>query len=163
MSKSVTVFLKTGEKILMDQSDWFIFNKFRHRVSRFSGGYLQLRWWKDGKDCSALFHRLLLGAKSGQVVDHINGNRLDNRRSNLRLCSQKQNVQNQRKRRSDNTSGYKGVRFHQNLWYALVHKDGKQISSKGFKDKLDAVRAYNEMAKRYYGEFAALHDVGEAA
>ena len=63
---------------------------------------------EGGKQGGELMHRRILNAPDGVQVDHINHNTLDNRRSNLRLCSLAQNQMN-RKRASNNTSGYKGV------------------------------------------------------
>lgn len=102
-------------------------------------------------------HREILKAPDGVNVDHINGNGLDNRRCNLRLCTDQQNNWNARTRK-DNSSGYKGVSWHkhQKKWQAQIGLNGKRISLGYFKDKLEAKQAYDAKAKEWFGEFACL-------
>jgi hypothetical protein len=103
--------------------------------------------------------RLIMRAGEGEVVDHINHNTLDNRRSNLRVCSVKQNNKNISVT-SLNTSGFKGVSFYINpktnrsYWRARVKNEiGKEVSTY-HKTKEEAAKSYDLMAKKYYGEFA---------
>lgn len=99
-------------------------------------------------------HQLLMNAPRGQFVDHINGNGLDNRLCNLRICNNNQNIRNS-PRRADNTSGYKGV--HQRphgKWQARIVIDGKRKSLGHFDDPVSAAHAYDAAARKYYGEFA---------
>lgn len=106
--------------------------------------------------------RLILGKKEGFVVDHINGDAHDNRRENLRFATKQQNNCN-KKIKSNNTSGYKGV-FH-NLkginrpWVASVTFQGKRKYSRGFATPLEAAHEYNRMAKEMHGEFASLNNI----
>ena len=99
-------------------------------------------------------HRLIMDAPGGQWVDHINGNGLDNRRSNLRFCTPSENTINSGMRR-DNTSGVKGVlwvkRF--NRWYAVISKDKVHIHLGSFRDKSDAIAARKRGEIKYFGEF----------
>lgn len=101
-----------------------------------------------------LMHRLIIGAKKGEFVDHINGNKLDNRRSNLRLSSKSQNRCNTRTPIS-NTSGYKGVSWHkrQKKWHAQVKMNGKNHHIGYYDDPEKAHQAYLEKAKGLHGEF----------
>jgi HNH endonuclease len=71
-------------------------------------------------------HRQILGAESGQEVDHISGNGLDNRRSNLRMASHAENLSNQRRRAKVGTSVFKGVswRPQQGKWLARIRHNG---------------------------------------
>jgi hypothetical protein len=93
-------------------------------------------------------------------VDHINHDRLDNRKENLRVCIQADNNLNKSKYKN-NTSGYKGVVKHpsQNLWQAQVKHRGKIYKSKYFNTKEEAARAYNELAMKHHGEFACPNTV----
>ncbi len=104
--------------------------------------------------------RFILDASVGQLVDHANGDALDNRRSNLRICTASQNNQNSR-RRGDNTSGFKGVTHRASLprrpWVAKVHVDGRQIFVGYFATAEEAARAYDRAAIAHYGEFARLN------
>jgi len=100
--------------------------------------------------------RLIMGAPGGMEVDHINGNRLDNRRANLRLCTHKQNLQN-RKRQAGGSSRYKGVHKSVGKWRAMIGYDGKLYHLGYFADEEDAAKAYNEAASERFGEFARLN------
>jgi len=95
------------------------------------------------------YHRFLSG---GYVIDHINGNGLDNRRANLRLATVAQNAWNSKKRNP--RSGYKGVWFaaDKGLWRAAIVCHGRRIHLGYFTDKIDAARAYDDAAKKYYKE-----------
>jgi hypothetical protein len=88
------------------------------------------------------------------VIDHINGDGLDNRRANLRLATVAQNAWNSKKRNS--RSGYKGVWFARDkgLWRAAIVYHGRRIHLGYFKDKISDAKAYDTAARKYYGEFA---------
>lgn len=89
------------------------------------------------------------------VVDHINRNPLDNRKCNLRVCSQQQNTIN-RSLRNDNTSGKSGVTFHKRIgkWQSNVYLSGKRYHLGYFDNKEDAIAARLEGEEKYFGEFA---------
>jgi len=92
-------------------------------------------------------------------IDHINGNRFDARRCNLRKCSSQQNSYNRGITRR-NTTGYKGVSQPQKifpLYMAVIHAEGKRVYIGNFFDKKDAAIAYDIYAKEHHGEFAKLN------
>ncbi len=93
-------------------------------------------------------------------VDHINGNGLDNRRKNLRICTRLQNVRNTPKRK-DTQSKFKGVHFlkKRDKWIARIQVEGKRINSGYFNTELEAAKRYNELATKYHEEFAYLNPV----
>jgi len=101
-------------------------------------------------------HILITGYKIGRRVDHINGNGLDNRRSNLRIATSQQNNRN-RKICNLNTSGFKGVRLDRNKWRADIRIDGKRKNLGRFVNPEAAAAAYDEAARKYFGEFATLN------
>lgn len=104
-------------------------------------------------------HRVILDAPADMCVDHINGNPLDNRRENLRLCTRAENNRAKHRVKSGKTSRYKGVYLMKKTgkWIAGVRAHGKYKRLGSFENEADAARAYNEAAKQYYGEFAVLN------
>lgn len=102
-----------------------------------------------------LMHRLLLDCPDSLEVDHVNGDPLDNRKSNLRICTREQNSRNKRKSYK-NTSGYKGVSWHKRdrRWYSQIEHKSKSMHLGCFKNREAAARAYDEAAVKYFGEFA---------
>jgi len=103
-------------------------------------------------------HRLIMGARPNESVDHVNGNGLDNRRANLRLASASQNAANRRKPRSARTSQFKGVHLDRGQgrkhWHARLKMNGTVYLCKRFATEEEAARAYDEMAERVHGAFA---------
>lgn len=92
-------------------------------------------------------------------VDHANGDPLDNRRSNLRICTAYENNKN-RKRNSKSSTKYKGVNIHKYGRYkATIKCDKVEYFLGTFDAQEDAAYAYNEAAKRLHGEFALLNDL----
>lgn len=143
--------LKAGT-VIVDEQDADILER---PVSIIKGTYsVHVRVEFAGKQVR--LSRLLAAPPSGMVVDHINGNPLDNRRSNLRVCTVKENNWN-RKRRVGGTSLYKGVSRAPNGWFANIWPHGKCRHLGRFKSEIDAARAYDEAAREEYGEFACLN------
>ena len=105
-------------------------------------------------------HRLIMDAPKGVEVDHINGNRLDNRRCNLRLCTHKQNMQNRGGERNT-SSRYKGVHWDKNArkWRSMIGVDGKVRHLGYFEIEDEAALAYNQAASQHHGEFARLNKI----
>lgn len=104
-------------------------------------------------------HRLawlyVYGVWPNGILDHINGNRRDNRIANLRPCTPRQNLANSRLR-SNNTAGVKGVWYDKDRdkWAARIRRDGKRVMLGRFETKEEAAEAYRLAALREYGEFA---------
>lgn len=109
-----------------------------------------------------LMHRLILGLNKGdpRVVDHINGDTLDNRRQNLRICSSKQNLRNTGPG-ARNKSGFKGVSWRKDraYWVAHICIDNERRYIGRYFTREKAAAAYNKAAKHAYGEFAWLNKV----
>jgi hypothetical protein len=103
-------------------------------------------------------HREIMKAEDGVDVDHINGNPLDNRRENLRVCTRKQNCANSRAR-TNTSSRYKGVNFdlQTGKWRARIKVEGEEISLGRHKTELQAAIAYDKAAFEFHGEFAKLN------
>lgn len=107
-----------------------------------------------GDLASARLHRLILGAGVDQEVDHINGDRLDNRRQNLRLCSRAENQRNKAKPKN-NTSGYKGVRQERSgRWAARIYVGDRERYLGTYDSAQQAHAAYCQAAQELHGAFA---------
>lgn len=127
---------------------------FTQKSARYTG-YAYRHVYKSGGGVSKIFlHRLILDAPPGVGVDHINGNGLDNQRSNLRLATHQQNMRNRRSQ-DGGTSIYKGVRQQKcEQWQASLHVDGTYRAIGVFNSEIEAAKAYDAAAVYHYGEFA---------
>jgi hypothetical protein len=121
---------------------------------------------QDGAMKSLLMHRVILGLSDPNiVVDHIDGNGLNNQLSNLRVCTKRENSRNQRKRRRPCSSKYKGVSYFKSRWnlkkpwYAHIVSDHKNYSLGYYATPEEAALAYNTKAKELFGEWAKLNEV----
>lgn len=100
-------------------------------------------------------HKMIMGrVEKGMVIDHINRNRLDNRITNLRICTAKENSYNTKKKESS-TQKYKGIKQQSNnLWSAIVTKDGKKYTIDDIPTEKEAAIIYDTMAEELFGKFA---------
>lgn len=140
-------------EVLIDDEDW-------EAVSKNSWS-LQKQWradkWmyyasrRDGVKRIKM-HRFITNAPPTKQVDHINGNGLDNRRANLRLCDNRQNCQN--RHNALGISQYKGVGYHYGKWRARIGVNGKRIHLGAYLTETEAALAYDAAARKYFGEFA---------
>lgn len=153
----VTVPLTRGFSTVVDEAD-------AERV-------LERKWFAQGKEphvyaarhqrvgdaqLTIYLHRFLLDAEPGEEVDHINGDRLDNRRANLRIATHQENSRNTG-RRSDNLSGYKGVSAQGDRWRANIRIGDEQVYLGAFDTAEAAARAYDSEAVKRYGRFARVN------
>ncbi len=101
---------------------------------------------------------IITNVPDGMDIDHRDRDGLNNQDENLRLCSRSQNKQNQGKYKN-NTSGYKGVCWGEKRkkWRAYIFASGKQIYLGFYETPEIAARAYDEAAKKYFGEFAVIN------
>lgn len=123
------------------------------------GGYVQA--WRG--NWHVYLHRLIAGAGSGEQVDHINGDKLDNRTANLRIATHSENGSNRGpdRRRLGTSSDYKGVHWDKKRerWVVNIHANGHTRYLGRFTDENNAARAYNAAAVEQWGEFARLNIV----
>ena len=110
----------------------------------------------DGKRITILMHREIMNAPNGVPVDHRNSNGLDNRRENVRLCTNQQNMHNRKKANRNNKLGIKGVCWHRNTkkFRSQINLNGKKIHLGLFNVLGDADSAYRKAEEKYFGEFA---------
>lgn len=143
-------------KTKIDDRDVEIVNKYKWHLT---GKYVMRTKWLKGQNKSIQIplHRYIMDAPKGIEVDHINGNPLDNRRSNLRLCSHAENSKN-RKVYKNNKSGHRGIVWDKQLnhWRVQFWMDGKSIGSKLFSTIIEALRYREELERKYYKDFRRL-------
>jgi hypothetical protein len=108
--------------------------------------------WGSGRKTA--LHRLILTPPAGMVVDHISGDGLDNRKSNLRIASVAENQRNKRLR-IDSKSGHKGVFWsaQKSRWIAEIYADGEKIRLGFFRNIDQAAAAYERASLEFHGEF----------
>ena len=118
--------------------------------------------WPNGRAYAAnrqfgLLHRHLMKCPPNMVVDHINGDALDNRRSNLRICTQANNLRN--RRACPKTSKYLGVSWdkRKQKWFSQLTHNKRRLLSKRCESEVAAAVAYDRVAAEVYGEFANLN------
>jgi len=110
-------------------------------------------------DKDLFLHRLITNAPFDKVVDHIDGNPLNNLESNLRICSCKENAHNRKQISTNNTIGYKGLKKVGIKYQVYITNNSKQLYLGTFPTKKEAAIAYNNAAIKYFGEFARLNDI----
>jgi hypothetical protein len=132
----------------------------RYKWFRSNKGYALCR--RPGRASGEGMHRMLMNPPKGMVPDHINGDRLDNRRCNLRLATPLQSAQN-RGRNRISTSLYKGVcwKVQNNKWQARIRVNGKQHHIGLYDTEIEAAKAYNAAAMLNHGPYARLNALPE--
>ncbi|MGL5440823.1 MAG: HNH endonuclease [Filifactoraceae bacterium] len=151
--------LASGEIALIDSEDYDLVAKYKWYMHK--GGYAARSIKKNNRTITVFLHRRLVKASSKYVVDHINGDRLDNRKANLRIVTAQQNAFNRCRNVNKKSSVYKGVFWskEKSLWLSLIKIDGKSIHLGYFNNEIDAACAYNEKAVELFGGYARLNDV----
>ena len=150
----------SGKYIFIDTEDFELVEKYKW--SENIDGYANAHIPDSGRSSVTgkiiLIHSLLIKAPKGMVTDHINGNKLDNRRKNLRICTRSQNLCN-RGKQLNNTSGFKGVSWDKGKkkWEANIQTKGVFKFLGYFEDKIDAAKEYDKAATKYHRNFAKLN------
>jgi hypothetical protein len=155
---SKTIPLSQGMVVVVDDCDFSLVKNRKWCAVLQNGNYYAQTWQRtNGRYTTKMMHRLILGATRGSVIDHINGNGLDNRRSNLRFCSFSENQWN-RKPNKNSKTGVKGVHWSakEKKYVAQIREHGKRIMLGSFRSIEEAALAYREKAKQLFGVFAKL-------
>ena len=155
--------LTRGLVALVDDADYEMLSRFRwFSQPKEYTAYALRNETANGRQTTKRMHRMIMLPGPEQHVDHINGDGLDNRRSNLRLCTHGQNMRNGRPR-SGARSQFKGVDWDKQhrKWRARVTRDSGQRLHVGFFDtESEAANAYDVAATEAYGEFARINVAG---
>ncbi len=143
--------LTQNKYTIVDDEDYKYLNQFNWYAHNKSEYWTALRMYKRKL---ILMHRIIMNCPKNKIIDHINGNSLDNRKENLRICTQSQNISNS-KLSKRNKSGFKGVYQTKNKkkWLSLISINSKTKNLGLFSNKLEAKDAYTKAAKEYFGEF----------
>lgn len=162
--------LSKGKIAIIDDEDFELVSQ--HKWSATEPGHRRCIYARtnlkgeDGRYYTERMHRLILGLKKGdgKIVDHINGNGLDNRRTNLRVSSYSDNAANVPIHKG-NTSGYKGVWFRKNrgTWKTEVRRNGKTVYNSSSHCIHLAAQKYNDNAVKIHGGSVWLNDVKECS
>ena len=156
--------LTQGYFAIVDPADYERLSRYKWRLRKTKGKHVLYAERSirrtDGKYSRRLMHRQLIRPPDGYVIDHINGDGLDNRRANLRLATAAQNAWNAGRR--GGRSGYKGVwrAKDKGLWRAAIVCHGKRKHLGYFQDKREAAKACDRAACEYHGRFAVLNFPG---
>lgn len=148
--------LTKGEIAFIDEEDYPLVSQYSWYFH--SAGYAA--HFNSKTKETILMHRLIMNPPKELDVDHIDSNRLNNQKLNLRICTTSQNMA-YKKLEKTNKSGYKGVSWSKlsNKWRACIHVNNKFKHLGLFKDKDLAAQAYNAAAQKYFGEFGRLNYV----
>ena len=150
--------LTRGKNALVDKD---VFERLsKHKWFFEDSGYPMTNIKEDGKWKKERMHYFIMEKKEGKIIDHINRNRLDNRKSNLRYATYSENFHNADISKR-NKSGYKGVHWDKQSqkWRAMASVKGKQKHIGLYDCKKEAAKAYNDFVVRTAGEFAHLNDI----
>lgn len=156
--------LTNGKVAVVDDEDFERLSKYSWCIN--AGKYAARGYHLNKKVVIEKMHHAVIGKPpEGYVVDHINGDTLDNRKCNLRFITQQQNCFNSRKKaihhNEEHRSVYKGVwwRRARSKWVSYICVNGHKVYLGLYSNEQEAALAYNEAAKKYHGEYARLNDI----
>jgi hypothetical protein len=149
--------LTQGKVAIVDDEDYEDLSKYPWRYNK-KLGYAMGHVTIDEKDKTVYMHRFITNAPRNVMVDHENRNKLDNRKSNLRVATGSQNQCN-RELPKNNKSGYKGVSFNlsKQRWRAYIRFNKKCKMLGSFNTAEEAALAYDQAARHLHGDFAFLN------
>lgn len=154
--------LSQGKYAIVDPDDYPRLSRYKWYTAKGSHSFYATRGQWSGKlkkRLTIMMHREILNVPEGMVADHINHNGLDNRKANLRICTPADNARNARYPKINTSSRYRGVWYNKQTqkWRAtiVVNRKRKQIGY--FHNEIEAAKAYDEAAKKYYRDFAVLN------
>lgn len=150
--------LTQGKEAIVDDDDYETLSRFKWSAKRIGNKFYAAKTFAtpDGRSSMMLMHQIVLVTKRPLVIDHIDGDGLNNRRGNLREATNANNQHNTGKSKSGKTSKYKGVSWDSTnrRWGAAMRIDGRVKRLGSFHHEIDAARAYDQACIRERGEFA---------
>ena len=160
----ITVNSKThGKKIfLIDDEDYEKIKDYTWCIvkDKNSGNFYVRTSVRGDRFKKILLHRLILDCYDKKIIDHSDGNTLNNKKNNLRICNKSKNAMNSKKRNDALTSKYKGVHFNTRTqkYVAKIIVDGKTTHIGYFDSELNAAKAYNKYSKIYHGAYSRINE-----
>lgn len=150
----ISIQLTKNQHTIVDEEDFNRFGSMNWCASfkRNINAYYAVRKFNH---TNIFLHREIMNAPKGRMVDHINHDTLDNRKSNLRICSQSENQMNRKGVQSNSTSGIRGVywRSRYKTWEARIGLNKKMLYLGSFKNISDAILARKIASEKYHGNF----------
>lgn len=144
------IVMKGGVETVVDADDWdkvsgvgWCLNPYGYAVGRVDGKLVSL-------------HSHLFGRVAGRQTDHVDRDKLNNRRTNLRTATKTENQRNRGPHRNS-PSGFKGVFRHADRWRARISIEGRSFNLGCFSDSVEAAKAYDRAALEHFGDFAYLN------
>jgi hypothetical protein len=157
---TISIPLTQGKYALIDEADYDLVGRVSWYAYRdWHCFYARRNDFVDGENITLLMHRVLLDAKPGEIVDHRNGDGLDNRRCNLQVALRVSNNQNRASNVAKGSSKYKGVSWvkRDEAWQVRIRAHGLQRFVGLFDDEIEAAMAYDEIARKLHGESACVN------
>jgi hypothetical protein len=155
--------LTQGKVAIVDDEDFEYLNQFKWFASKqkndkfYVGRNIPV---SNKKQSKIWIHRFIMNPEKSMVIDHLDGDPLNNQKKNLRICTHSENMRN-RNLYVNNTSGFKGVYWHKTTkkWMSYIRINKKSLYLGIYTCPIDAARAYNEAALKYHGEFAHINKI----
>lgn len=161
MRNYIEIPLTQGKFALIDKVDFELVSQhkwFAVKMGNYWRSTSNRKRKLGGKKAIIYMHRLIMNPPKRLMIDHINGNGLDNRRSNLRICTTAENQHNQHARQGG-SSRYKGVDWKKRnkKWQVRISVNCKHIHLGLFDNEIEAAHVYDQAAVKYHGEFANIN------
>ncbi len=139
-----------GQRMLVDNEDYEDLIKYKWSLA---SGYAKRSFRANGRINTVKAQRQIMRPEKNKVVDHINHDKLDNRKRNLRICTQAENTRNLLKTKG----GFKGVQKHRRLFQAAIGFNNRHIFLGSFDTAIEAAKAYDKASKKYHGNMGVLN------
>lgn len=158
--ESAVYAFRTGDELVIDMVDFPMLSSGIITFHQSYNGSFSINFRSADSKKSEPVGRVICKPADGLVVDHINGDRFDNRRSNLRVCTLSENNRNRRSAKltkAEKTSRFKGVYRLGFRWKAAINFDGVHCDLGTFEQEEEAARTYDMFARKLHGEFACVN------